>query len=67
MRRARPTRTRTGGSGRARKATRGPATRCARHIACPQGCAARSLTLMQLNTLCVKKASRQCFTTDAQR
>ena len=33
----------------------------------PQGCAARSLTLMQLNTLCVKKASRQCFTTDAQR
>ena len=33
----------------------------------PQGCDARSLTLMQLNTLCVKKASRQCFTTDAQR
>ena len=66
MRRARPARTRAGGAG-ALARRRGHRIRSARPIACPQGCAARSLTLMQLNTLCVKKASRQCFTTDAQR
>lgn len=33
----------------------------------PTGMCCAITTLMQLNTLCVKKASRQCFTTDAQR
>lgn len=66
MRRARPTRTHAGGAGAL-------ARRCeVRHALhppyrAPQGCAARSLILIQLNTLGVKKVSRQCSTTDAQR